>query len=205
MADSTVVNADQIMITSAGIFDVVTVEQHYGKLCFVERSRDATVDNLFVRNHFERRKEHTANSIANEALAQFPRNNTLIDVGIVGIASGLSRAPKQGMAVLLRNSRHFSADWFKNFRGSKTRNEQSEKLPPGIGERHVRSGTSPPVNHAPTFELLEGPRDRWPGNTELLNQTGFRRNAVARLIIARLNAISHDLKDVPMFGSCRRN
>jgi hypothetical protein len=48
---------------------------------------------------------------------------------------------------------------------------------------------------------LQGSGNRGSRNPKLLDQIGFRGNTVAGLIIARLDAITHNLEYVPMFGS----
>src|SRR5262245_32411963 len=69
MTNTTIVNAHQIVIAPPRIFYVVTIEENHRKLCFVERSSDTTIDNVPVRNRFEGGKEHTADSVADQALA----------------------------------------------------------------------------------------------------------------------------------------
>jgi hypothetical protein len=53
------------------------------------------------------------------------------------------------------------------------------------------------------LEFLQSPSDSWPRNAKFFDQIGFRGNAVAGLVIARLDAISYHLKHLTMLGGDR--
>ena len=69
VTDAAVVNADQIMLTAAGIAHVVAIQQHYRDVGVVEGRDNAAINDVFIRNQFKRSEEHAAHAVSNESLA----------------------------------------------------------------------------------------------------------------------------------------
>jgi hypothetical protein len=67
--NSPIVDADQIVVATARILNVITVEQNDGKLCFVKRGNNATIDDVLIWDQLKRSEEYSTHSVANKSLA----------------------------------------------------------------------------------------------------------------------------------------
>ena len=75
-----------------------------------------------------------------------------------------------------------------------------KSFPHAVNVRNVSAGTAAAFHQTATFKILQSAGNGRPRDAKFLNQAGFGRDSIARLVVARLDATTHDFKDLPMLG-----